>query len=105
MSSFPINRLTDFPKASATLSVLRPVATTLWPAARAALAISTPMPRPAPVMSQTLLVAMLFFLSNAIPQFIVHLSDAKEEARVSRPALPVADKTTILRNIHYHIRL
>ena len=36
-----------------TVSVLRPVATTAWPAARAALAMSTPMPRPAPVMNQT----------------------------------------------------
>src|SRR5438477_5947080 len=33
--------------------MLRPVATTAFPAARAALAISTPIPRPAPVINQT----------------------------------------------------
>ena len=38
--------------AAATASGLRPVATTSWPAASAALAMSTPMPRPAPVMNQ-----------------------------------------------------
>src|ERR1700683_4056077 len=59
MSSFTTNRSADFPRALATLSVLRPVATTLWPAARAALAISTPIPRPAPVISQTLLMSLL----------------------------------------------
>ena len=36
----------------------RPVATTAWPAASAALAMSTPRPRPAPVMSQTFLSVM-----------------------------------------------
>jgi hypothetical protein len=41
-----------------TLSVLRPVATTAWPAARAALAMSTPMPRPALVMNHTFLSVM-----------------------------------------------
>ena len=41
------------PSAAVTRSVLRPVATTAWPAASAAFAMSTPMPRPAPVMSQT----------------------------------------------------
>jgi len=35
------------------LSVLRAVATTACPAARAALAMSTPRPRPAPVTSHT----------------------------------------------------
>jgi hypothetical protein len=38
-----------------TASVLRPVATTAFPAARAAWAMSVPMPRPAPVMNQTFL--------------------------------------------------
>src|SRR5580700_3006716 len=62
MSNFTTSSSADFPRALATLSVLRPVATTLWPPAKAALAISTPKPRPAPVMSQTLLVAMVLFL-------------------------------------------
>src|SRR5439155_48547 len=44
------------PSASRTASGLRPVATTLWPAASAALANSTPMPRPAPVMNHVLLL-------------------------------------------------
>jgi hypothetical protein len=34
---------------------LRPVATTAWPATRAAFAMSTPRPRPAPVMNHTCL--------------------------------------------------
>ena len=55
-SSFTTNRSAESPTAWATLSVLRPVATTLWPAARAALAKSTPIPRPAPVMNQTFLL-------------------------------------------------
>src|SRR4051812_7673559 len=46
------SRFSWSPTAARTVSGLRPVATTLWPAARAARAKSTPMPRPAPVMSQ-----------------------------------------------------
>jgi hypothetical protein len=34
------------------------VATTLWPADRAARANSTPMPRPAPVISQVFVMAL-----------------------------------------------
>src|SRR5688572_27773242 len=37
---------------------MRPVATTEWPAPSAALAMSTPMPRPAPVMNHTFLSVM-----------------------------------------------
>src|SRR5215218_507635 len=55
-SSFTTRRFSDSPTALATFSVLRPVATTLWPAANAALAISRPRPRPAPVINQTLIV-------------------------------------------------
>ena len=44
--------------ASATVSGLRPVATTLWPAASAALAMSAPMPRPAPVINQVFVSVM-----------------------------------------------
>src|SRR5207249_4454576 len=36
---------------------LRPVAATLWPAAMAARANSTPIPRPAPVISQVFVLA------------------------------------------------
>src|SRR3954463_7870656 len=46
------SRFSCSPTAERTVSGLRPVATTLWPAARAARANSTPMPRPAPGMSQ-----------------------------------------------------
>src|SRR5258708_29279874 len=55
-SNLTISRSSDSPIALATVSVLRPVATTLFPAARAALAIFTPIPRPAPVINQTLLM-------------------------------------------------
>src|SRR4029077_6897280 len=41
---------------------LRPVATTAWPAAKAAFATSTPIPRPAPVMNQIFLSVMLHYL-------------------------------------------
>src|SRR5215213_3776828 len=43
------------PRACSTASGRRPVATTALPAASAALAMSTPIPRPAPVTSQTFL--------------------------------------------------
>src|SRR5215210_4731809 len=53
MSSLTTSSSSASPTALATASVLRPVATTAFPAASAALAMSTPMPRPAPVMNQT----------------------------------------------------
>src|SRR5688500_7690591 len=52
-SSFTTNSCSASPTALRTASVLRPVATTALPPARAALAKSTPMPRPAPVINQT----------------------------------------------------
>src|SRR5215207_2918669 len=63
-SSLTTSRSSESPSASATASGLRPVATTLWPAASAALAKSTPMPRPAPVMNQVFL-SVLMALSKA----------------------------------------
>src|SRR3954454_15653951 len=51
------SRFSCAPTAERTVSGLRPVATTLWPAARAARANSTPMPRPAPVISQVFVMA------------------------------------------------
>jgi hypothetical protein len=57
-SSFTAKRSSDCPKALARRPASRPVATTAWPSARAALAKSTPMPRPAPVMNQTFLLPM-----------------------------------------------
>src|SRR4051812_35145586 len=54
-SSFTGSRSFDCPKALDTRSVSRPDATTEWPAARAALAKSAPIPRPAPVMNQIFL--------------------------------------------------
>src|SRR6185295_11028747 len=58
MSSLTTSRSSDAPTALATASVFRPVATTAWPAARAALAKSMPMPRLAPVINQTLLILL-----------------------------------------------
>src|SRR6059058_3234396 len=55
-SSLTTSRSSDFPTALATASVSRPVATTAWPAASAALAKSAPMPRPAPVINETCLL-------------------------------------------------
>ncbi len=55
-SSLTASRSFDSPKALDTRSSVRPDATTAWPAARAALAKSTPMPRPAPVINQTFLL-------------------------------------------------
>jgi len=60
MSSSTTSRSSASPTASATASVFRPVATTAWPAASAACAMSTPIPRPAPVINQTLLPAIFF---------------------------------------------
>src|SRR6202023_3838641 len=57
-SSLTASRSLDCPKALDTRSRSRPEATTAWPAARAALAKSTPMPRPAPVISQIFLLLM-----------------------------------------------
>src|SRR4051812_25689433 len=51
------SRFSCSPSAERTVSGSRPVATTLWPAARIARANSTPMPRPAPVMSQVFVMA------------------------------------------------
>src|SRR5947208_13621822 len=58
-SSLTTSRLSDLPTALATALLSRPVATTVWPAARAALAKSTPMPRVAPVMNQVFLLTMV----------------------------------------------
>src|SRR5215207_6964628 len=63
-SSLTTSRSSESPSASATASGLRPVATTVWPAAKAALAKSTPMPRLAPVMNQVFL-SVLMALSKA----------------------------------------
>jgi len=54
-ASFTASSLSELPSAFATRWMLRPVATTSCPAASAAFAMSRPMPRPAPVMNQTLL--------------------------------------------------
>src|SRR5215207_8302382 len=54
-SSLKTSKSSAWPMALLTASVLRPVATTAFPAARAALAKSTPIPRPAPVTIQTFL--------------------------------------------------
>jgi hypothetical protein len=52
------------PSAAVTDSALRAVATTAWRAASAALAMSTPRPRPAPVMNQT------FFSLMSVRSFV-----------------------------------
>src|SRR5215217_4518834 len=58
-SSLTAKRSTRSPIAALTFSGFRPVATTAWPAVNAALAMSTPRPRPAPVTNQTFLSLML----------------------------------------------
>src|SRR4051794_15128023 len=64
-SSSAASRSSCSPSAFFTVSVLRPVAATAWPAASAALARATPIPRPAPVTSHTFLsVILLSFLSS-----------------------------------------
>src|SRR2546429_7303823 len=67
-SSLTTRRSSALPTASVTDSEWRPVATTAWPAARAALAMSTPMPRPVPVMNHT------FFSLMSCPPFVVSAS-------------------------------
>ena len=57
-SSVTTSRSSWWPSTEATRSGVRPVATTASPASSAALAMSTPMPRPAPVTSQTFLSTM-----------------------------------------------
>src|SRR5712672_2633332 len=57
-SSLTASRSFDWPKALDTAALSRPEATTALPAARAALAKSTPMPRLAPVINQILLLLM-----------------------------------------------
>ena len=58
MSRVTASRSSCSPSAAVTLSALRAVATTALPAASAALAMSTPMPRAAPVMNQIFLSVM-----------------------------------------------
>jgi hypothetical protein len=59
ISSRAASRFSCSPTACATVSGLRPVATTLWPAVRAARAKRVPMPRPAPVINQVLAVEVM----------------------------------------------
>src|SRR5215211_7007562 len=79
MSSLTTSRSSASPTALATASVLRPLATTACPAASAALAMSTPMPRPAPVMNQTFLSIM------CSTSFVVHEIDSEPRARLAGP--------------------
>src|SRR6478752_1995095 len=55
-SSRTVSRSFDCPNILTRRSVSRPDATTAWPAAKAALTNSTPIPRPAPVINQTFLL-------------------------------------------------
>ena len=76
-SSLTASRSFDCPKALDTRSLSRPEATTAWPAARAALAKSTPMPRPAPVINQIflLLMASRFFATVIRLDSCAHLTE------------------------------
>src|SRR5256885_17203361 len=65
-SSFTGSRSSDCPNALDTRSVSRPVATTEWPAAKAALAKSAPIPRPAPVMNQIFLLLTTSLYQGAL---------------------------------------
>src|SRR3954447_17458292 len=81
-SSLTTSRWAESPSAWATVPGLRPVATTLWPAASAALAMSTPMPRPAPVMSQVFVLVVMAFTSCQSRA----LSRVRGVRRAGRPA-------------------
>src|SRR5436305_13546059 len=65
-SSLATRRSSDAPSAFATAAGRRPLAITACPAARAALAKSTPIPRAAPVIIQTFLLGIVGF------PFLVH---------------------------------
>ena len=67
-SSVTASRSSCAPIAGATRSGSRPVATTACPAARAARAMSTPMPRPAPVTSQTFFSSCSVLLGAMSPR-------------------------------------
>src|SRR6478609_4560503 len=81
-SSFTASRLSFSPTARATLPGLRPVATTAWPAARAALAMSMPIPRPAPVMNQTFCPVLASFCSVMFCLSWVRCSGARGGAQI-----------------------
>src|SRR3954468_17139852 len=67
-SSLTASRSSDCPKACDTRLLSRAVATTACPAAKAAFAKSTPIPRLAPVMNQTLLLLITTpWLSATVP--------------------------------------
>lgn len=72
MSSLAVRRFPDSPSVSDRRTVSRPVATTACPAASAALAISTPIPRPAPVMNQTFCVSMVTVCGRARRRTMLH---------------------------------
>src|SRR5215831_5827200 len=63
-----MKRSSVVPSAFRTASGLRPVATTLFPAASAALAISEPIPRVAPVTNHTLLMRISFWDDHRKPK-------------------------------------
>jgi hypothetical protein len=69
----------DSRRACSTASGRRPVATTALPAASAALAMSTPIPRPAPVTSQTFLsvsdIVMSSFMGGRYTLDSISLAD------------------------------
>src|SRR3954454_10086713 len=79
-SSLTTSRWAESPSAWATVPGLRPVATTLWPAASAALAMSTPMPRPAPVMSQVFVLVVM--ASTSCPSRVVSRVRGVRRARM-----------------------
>src|SRR6266853_806152 len=78
-SSLTTSRSSDSPMALATASGSRPVATTAWPAARAALAKSTPMPRAAPVMNQIFLPVLSVMVPPRLPNLFHPLHDLAVE--------------------------
>src|SRR5881409_3969794 len=82
-SSLTISWSSDWPKALDTPSRSRPDATTAWPAARAALAKSTPMPRPAPVMNQ------IFLLLMRSPHLVPLLPEALDAVRNLGSVVPL----------------
>src|SRR5436305_864750 len=92
-SSLRTSRSAASPSALATASVLRPVATTACPAARAAFAMSAPIPRPAPVTNQvcfSLMMSMSFSLSVAVIESTAFGPDVAEPGERGTDSDPLA---------------
>src|SRR5438045_1572401 len=96
MSSLTTSRSSALPRALVTVSVLRPGAMTAFPAARAALVILTPIPRPAPVTNQTFLSVIFSFLQMFIltgqAQELLKKAPKRSECHFKAPRPPKVER-------------